>query len=51
MLGKNNISKILWGLPVWSGELEENINSKKIVLGECCVSDNDPAYHCNDWQT
>lgn len=33
LCGGNNTSKILWGMPAWTPELEEDLNSKKIVFG------------------
>jgi hypothetical protein len=43
-----NIAKILWGLPGDLDALEEDLDNNKIVLGGCCVSDNDPKWECND---
>lgn len=45
--GSRNAAQILWGMPAFSEDLEKKLKSKEIVLGGCCVSDNDPAYHCN----
>lgn len=45
--GSRNTAKILWGMPAFSEDLEEKLKNKEIVLGGCCVSDNDPSYHCN----
>lgn len=46
--GGKNISKILWGMPLWTPKLEQDLESKKVVLGGCCITDNDPTYYCND---
>ena len=43
-----NIAKILWGLPADMRALEEELDSKKIDLGGCCVSQNDPKLECTD---
>ena len=43
-----NIATILWGLPIGSPELDSELQSKKIVLGGCCVGINDPKWECND---
>lgn len=43
-----NIATILWGLPMDSPELNSELQSKKIVLGGCCVGSNDPKWECND---
>ncbi|MCR4944517.1 MAG: hypothetical protein K5986_08740 [Clostridium sp.] len=48
LCGGNNTSKILWGMPAWSPELEEDLQLKKIVLGGCCIPTPTPKYHCND---
>lgn len=45
--GSKNTAQILWGMPAFSEDLEEKLKKKEIVLGGCCVSDNDPTYHCN----
>jgi len=42
-----NIAKILWGLYDISA-LEEELDSKKIVLGGCCVTGHDPKWECTD---
>lgn len=44
----NSIAKILWGLPAMSEKLEQQLNEGKVVLGGCCVTDNDPKWHCNN---
>lgn len=43
-----NIAKILWGLPADMRTLEEELDSKKIVLGGCIVTGNDPKLECNE---
>lgn len=45
--GSNNIAKILHGLPTFSKKLDEDIKWGKVVLGGCCVTDDDPDKHCN----
>ena len=43
-----NIAEILWGLPADMEELEEALEKKEIVLGGCCVSNNDSKWECTD---
>jgi hypothetical protein len=43
-----NIAEIFWGLPADMGELEEALEKKEIVLGGCCVSNDDPKWECTD---
>jgi hypothetical protein len=45
--GSGNTAMILWGMPPYSEELKVQLKRKEIVLGGCCVSDNDPSHHCN----
>lgn len=42
------IVNIMYGLPAFSKKLEDDLNSGKIVLGGCCVSDDDPRWQCLD---
>lgn len=44
-----NIAKILWGLPANMCALEEELDSKKIVLGGCNVTSHDLKWKCTDW--
>ncbi|MCD7974987.1 MAG: hypothetical protein LUF25_04285 [Phascolarctobacterium sp.] len=44
--GSRKVAPIMYGLPALSKDLEERLNNKKLVLGGCCVSDNDPRYYC-----
>ena len=46
--GSTNTAKILYGMPAFSLELQDKIKRGKIVLGGCCVADNDPDRQCND---
>lgn len=43
-----NIADILYGLPAFSEELENELKNGKLILGGCCRSDESPLYHCND---
>ncbi len=46
--GSTNIAKILYGLPAFSSKLDEDLKMGKVVLGGCCVTDDDPDRHCNN---
>ena len=46
--GGTDIAMILWGFPSHSEFLKEEVKKKKIVLGGCIVSKNDPELECND---
>lgn len=43
-----NIAKILYGLPVMDSKLEKAMESGKIVLGGCAITEDDPSYRCNN---
>ncbi len=44
--GSMKIAPILYGMPVFDEEMERKLKNQEIYLGGCCVSDNDPLYHC-----
>lgn len=44
--GSTNIAEILWGLPASTDELKKRLGEGKVVLGGCCISDDDPRYQC-----
>ena len=44
--GSKNTIRIVYGYP--SQETLEIAKNGKVVLGGCIISDNDPAWHCND---
>lgn len=46
--GSEKVADILWGMPAYSRELQEDLDNGKIVLGGCCVTDNDPEWQCVD---
>jgi len=45
------IADILYGLPAWSQELDEDLKSGKLVLGGCCITEDDPKWQCADCHT
>jgi transposase-like protein len=42
-----SIAEILWGFSSDSDFLQDEIKKKKIVLGGCLITDNDPQWECN----
>jgi len=46
-----NRAEIIFGLIADMGEIEELIKNKKIVLGGCIVTGNDPKWECNECLT
>jgi len=45
---KSSVAEILWGEVLLNDEGWKNLKEKKIVLGGCLVTDNDPKWECND---
>ncbi len=45
-----NIAEIMYGLPTqeFLDELKKDENKGKYQLGGCCISNDDPAFSCND---
>ena len=43
-----NVAPILWGYPMETAEHTQALHEKKIILGGCCISDNDPTWECAD---
>lgn len=48
--GSSRMAEILYGLPALSVKLEKDLNAGRIVLGGCCVTDDDPEWQCADCQ-
>lgn len=44
--GKSPVATILYGLPAYDDEMQQQIDSGLIKLGGCCVMESDPAWHC-----
>ena len=42
-----SVARILYGLPAFTPELEEQLEKGEVHLGGCVISDDDPEYHCN----
>ena len=49
--GSDKIASYLWGMPAYSKKLETEMNQGKVILGGCCVSNDDPFWACNDCKT
>ena len=43
-----NVAVILWGYPLETADLTKALEEKKIILGGCCVSEDDPVWRCAD---
>lgn len=46
----SRIANILYGMPEQSPKLERDIEAGRIILGGCCISDDDPVWQCADCQ-
>ena len=46
--GAENVAVILWGMPAFTEELQQQIDAGSVYLGGCCISANSPKYHCNN---
>ena len=44
--GSRETAPILWGMPAYTEKLQEQLNNKEILLGGCCITENDPTHHC-----
>ena len=42
------IAKIVYGYPDYDDKMAEDISEERIVLGGCCVTEDDPDYKCVD---
>ena len=49
--GSNKIAVYLRGMPAYSEKLQKDLDEGKVILGGCCVSDDDPFYACVDCKT
>lgn len=46
--GSGSVAAILWGMPAYSEQLERDLDEGLVVLGGCCITCDDPEWHCND---
>ena len=44
--GSTRIASILYGMPIFSPELEADMNAGRVALGGCCVMEDDPVWQC-----
>lgn len=44
--GAKTVARILWGFPYLTEALEKDMEAGRVVLGGCCVSDDDPTWSC-----
>jgi len=44
--GSKRIAEILYGMPVYSSKLQKEEKEGKIVIGGCCITDDDPTWQC-----
>ena len=45
--GSTDTARIVYGYPVYSDDLKEKLDQKKVHLGGCVIYDEDPDRHCN----
>lgn len=45
--GSADLARIMYGLPMESAALYKAVERGKVVLGGCCVTGDDPEWHCN----
>ncbi len=43
--GNKTVATILWGMPAID-KVQDDINNGKIVLGGCCLEEDDPLWQC-----
>jgi hypothetical protein len=46
----SRVAKIIYGMPVFSAKLERELDAGRIILGGCCISDDNPDWQCIDCQ-
>ena len=46
--GSVKVATILRGMPTFSEKLMTDISEGKVVLGGCCITENDPSWQCNE---
>jgi primosomal protein N' len=44
--GSEKVASIFYGLPVFTVELERQLKEGEVILGGCCVTGDDPQWHC-----
>jgi len=49
--GFKPVAEILYGMPVFSQELEEEMKAGKVTLGGCDISPGQPSWECSRCET
>ena len=49
--GFRPVANYQYGFPYFNDELERDLENKKIVLGGCCISEDNPLWHCTNCKT
>jgi len=49
--GSDKIATILYGMPAFSDSLRKDLNDNKIILGGCCITNDDPTWKCTSCDT
>jgi len=49
--GSRGIARILYGHPDPSETLFQDLREGRVVLGGCCITDDDPAWQCTSCET
>jgi hypothetical protein len=49
--GSEKIAMIFYGLPAYTSKLETGLAAGKIILGGCCVTEDDPLWECTNCHT
>ncbi len=50
--GSDRIATYLLGMPDFSNKkLQKEIDEGKIIIGGCCITEDDPKYHCFECDT
>lgn len=54
--GSTQVARIQYGEPAFDAKLEREMAEGRVVLGGCCVTDDDPSWQCVDcgeqmWRT
>jgi len=46
--GAKNIAAYLYGLPLFSEELQKKMDEGQLKLGGCCITEDSPDHCCNE---
>ena len=44
--GSKKLAPILYGMPAFDEEMKRKLDNQELVLGGCCISGDEPQYHC-----